>query len=108
MIRIHKNKRACDRCHAQKLLCRRENDNDPCVRCSTARAVCHISPRPRQRKVVSLRPQSPVLQLEDTKGTVHQTLKSLGGHPPPRSVSFPNFSQADLRPYDLPMQSFKW
>ncbi|PKX89977.1 Zn(II)2Cys6 domain-containing transcription factor fumR [Aspergillus novofumigatus IBT 16806] len=36
--------RACDRCHGQKLRCRRENNSDTCVRC--ARAGVRCTPRP--------------------------------------------------------------
>ncbi|GFF37972.1 hypothetical protein IFM51744_03643 [Aspergillus udagawae] len=36
--------RACDRCHGQKLRCRRESNSDTCVRC--ARAGVRCTPRP--------------------------------------------------------------
>ncbi|KAE8149045.1 hypothetical protein BDV25DRAFT_168087 [Aspergillus avenaceus] len=38
------SRRACDRCHGQKLRCRRENNNEPCVRCQRAGVQC--APRP--------------------------------------------------------------
>ncbi|PLB52461.1 hypothetical protein P170DRAFT_434230 [Aspergillus steynii IBT 23096] len=37
-------RRACDRCHGQKLRCRRENNSEPCVRCQRAGVQC--APRP--------------------------------------------------------------
>ncbi|KAL4745671.1 hypothetical protein BDW72DRAFT_208019 [Aspergillus terricola var. indicus] len=36
--------RACDRCHGQKLRCRRESNSDTCVRCAKAGVRC--TPRP--------------------------------------------------------------
>ncbi|KAI1118864.1 hypothetical protein F5Y14DRAFT_182924 [Nemania sp. NC0429] len=49
-------RRACDRCHGQKLKCRRNplapGDDEDCIRCVRARAVCtrsHVRPRTTSR-----------------------------------------------------------
>ncbi|KAK0726901.1 hypothetical protein B0T26DRAFT_747292 [Lasiosphaeria miniovina] len=42
-------RRACDRCHAQKLSCQRHDDG-PCVRCVRASATCASSPSMRNRR----------------------------------------------------------
>lgn len=38
---------ACDRCHSQKLRCRKLPDSGQCVRCAKARAQCVFSPANR-------------------------------------------------------------
>lgn len=43
------SRRACDRCHAQKLCCKREG-NDSCLRCMKANIKCVFSPSLRSRK----------------------------------------------------------
>ncbi|KAJ4267228.1 hypothetical protein NW762_003329 [Fusarium torreyae] len=42
-------RKACDRCHAQKLSCRRYND-EPCERCVRLKTECKSSPSLRYRK----------------------------------------------------------
>ncbi|KAI1735343.1 hypothetical protein F4680DRAFT_307762 [Xylaria scruposa] len=42
-------RRACDRCHTQKLSCQR-NDNEPCARCVKANTKCITSPSLRNRR----------------------------------------------------------
>ncbi|KAI0195494.1 hypothetical protein F4808DRAFT_464194 [Astrocystis sublimbata] len=42
-------RRACDRCHAQKLSCQRSN-NEPCARCRRVHAQCTTSPSLRNRR----------------------------------------------------------
>ncbi|KAF7549549.1 hypothetical protein G7046_g8313 [Stylonectria norvegica] len=42
-------RKACDRCHAQKLSCKRSND-EPCERCVRLKAECKSSPSLRYKK----------------------------------------------------------
>lgn len=42
-------RKACDRCHAQKLSCKRYND-EPCERCVRLKTECRSSPSLRYRK----------------------------------------------------------
>ncbi|KAI1778536.1 hypothetical protein F4818DRAFT_304055 [Hypoxylon cercidicola] len=57
--------RACDRCHGQKLRCRRESNNRTCIRC--AKAGAHCTPRP-----MSLRPRAdPVSSSQKQRQSRH-------------------------------------
>ncbi|KAI2643453.1 hypothetical protein GGS21DRAFT_496423 [Xylaria nigripes] len=53
-------RQACDRCHFQKLRCRREPDcsGGACIRCFKAGVQCVTSPSLRVRRAQSRRPQS--------------------------------------------------
>ncbi|KAF3924363.1 hypothetical protein AA313_de0201967 [Arthrobotrys entomopaga] len=56
---IRKNRRACDRCHSQKLLCQRESTSESCFRCLRAQTGCRITSRPGKPRGSSIRgPQS--------------------------------------------------
>ncbi|KAK7428998.1 hypothetical protein QQZ08_004405 [Neonectria magnoliae] len=48
---------ACDRCHGQKLSCRRGNKDEPCERCLRLKAECTSSPSLRFRKQQQLQQQ---------------------------------------------------
>ena len=58
----HREQRqACDRCHGQKLGCKRENSNVSCTRCLRAKVICVSRPslrskRARHRPVSGTRP----------------------------------------------------
>ncbi|EPS44338.1 hypothetical protein H072_1679 [Dactylellina haptotyla CBS 200.50] len=53
MFTIQKNRRACDRCHFQKLLCKRDGTDGPCVRCAKGKLACHITPRLKKKRKTS-------------------------------------------------------
>ncbi|KAK6525279.1 hypothetical protein TWF694_005425 [Orbilia ellipsospora] len=57
MPTIQKNRRACDRCHGQKILCKRETDKSKCFRCMRANAICQITTRPRRVSVARFHKQ---------------------------------------------------
>ncbi|KAF3191675.1 hypothetical protein TWF225_000903 [Orbilia oligospora] len=44
MFPLKKNRRACDRCRAQKLSCKRMAEDSSCIRCSRAQTECYITP----------------------------------------------------------------
>ncbi|KAL4740406.1 putative C6 finger transcription factor [Aspergillus similis] len=59
--------RACDRCHGQKLRCRRESNSDTCVRCAKAGVRCtprqmRLRSRAQSTKTTQQQQQQPQLQ----------------------------------------------
>ena len=51
LIMNHTSQRqACDRCHGQKLACKRENDNVSCSRCVRAKVKCVSRPSLRSKR----------------------------------------------------------
>ncbi|KAM5350363.1 hypothetical protein ACJ41O_006868 [Fusarium nematophilum] len=68
-------RKACDRCHAQKLSCKRLND-EPCERCARLKTECRSSPSLRYRK----KKQQQEMQSQD------QQLDSSNDHPQPQHL----------------------
>ncbi|RSL58591.1 hypothetical protein CEP54_007704 [Fusarium duplospermum] len=60
-------RKACDRCHAQKLSCKRYND-EPCERCVRLKTECKSSPSLRYRKQQQQQQQQ---QLVDNNNSNH-------------------------------------
>ncbi|RSM03871.1 hypothetical protein CDV31_010271 [Fusarium ambrosium] len=73
-------RKACDRCHAQKLSCKRYND-EPCERCVRLKTECKSSPSLRYRKQQQQQQQQ---QLVDNNNSNH-----LQGQQIPTSSSTP-------------------
>jgi Fungal Zn(2)-Cys(6) binuclear cluster domain len=48
-----KTRRACDRCHTQKLRCKRIEGKNYCVRCTRAELTCIFSPPGKNQKQAS-------------------------------------------------------
>lgn len=66
------SRRACDRCHGQKLRCRRENVSEGCIRCARAGVQC--TPRPiRSRRRGRSNAAQPAPVHQDT-ASVTQTM----------------------------------
>lgn len=47
---LPRNRRACDRCHTQKLSCKRQGDTESCIRCTRASINCVFSPSKKRGK----------------------------------------------------------
>jgi hypothetical protein len=57
-------RRACERCHKQKLACRRANNNENCLRCVRANVACVSGPlRPIYRATPSYMTEQQPIQL---------------------------------------------
>ncbi|KAL4994085.1 putative C6 finger transcription factor [Aspergillus recurvatus] len=67
--------RACDRCHGQKLRCRRDSNSDTCVRCAKAGVRC--TPRPMRLRS----------RAQSTKNTQQQQQQQQQSQPQPHANS---------------------
>ena len=62
------NRRACDRCHMQKLSCKRREGSHTCVRCNKANLPCLLSPsKKRTHRTFSADPPRPALSKQASK-----------------------------------------
>lgn len=73
-----KIRRACDRCHTQKLRCKRIEGHNTCVRCGNANLTCIFSPPGKNQKPHAGRKQSVGAASSGQKSTLSSTHNDSG------------------------------